>query len=43
METDLPGQLVQLSELSDAWERISMYPGMGEFLAFQYVFLFPTC
>ena len=37
METDLPGQLAQLSELSDAWERISMYPGMGVFLSFQYV------
>ena len=37
METDLPGQLAQLSELSDAWERISMYPSMGVFLSFQYV------
>jgi len=35
METDLPGQLAQLSELSDAWERISLYPGMGAFLSFQ--------
>ena len=43
MESDLPGQLAQLSELSDAWERISLYPGMGVFLAFQYVTLFPTC
>jgi hypothetical protein len=43
METDLPGQLVQLSELSDAWERISLYPSMGVFLAFQYVLRYPTC
>jgi 5-hmdU DNA kinase-like protein len=42
METDLPGQLAQLSELSDAWERISMYPSMGAFLSFQYVSPFPT-
>ncbi|KAI9436901.1 hypothetical protein H4582DRAFT_1960404 [Lactarius indigo] len=35
MESDLPGQLGQLSELSDAWERISLYPSMGEFLSFQ--------
>jgi hypothetical protein len=41
MESDLPGQLAQLSELSDAWERISLYPGMGLFLSFQYVF--PHC
>ena len=41
METDLPGQLAQLSELSDAWERISLYPGMGAFLSFQYVSLIP--
>jgi alpha-glutamyl/putrescinyl thymine pyrophosphorylase clade 1 len=39
METDLPGQLAQLSELSDAWERISLYPGMGAFLSSQYVSL----
>ena len=38
METDLPGQLAQLSELSDAWERISLYPSMGAFLSFQYVY-----
>jgi hypothetical protein len=37
MESDLPGQLAQLSELSDAWERISLYPSMGAFLSFQYV------
>jgi alpha-glutamyl/putrescinyl thymine pyrophosphorylase clade 1 len=37
MESDLPGQLAQLSELSDAWERISLYPSMGVFLAFQCV------
>jgi alpha-glutamyl/putrescinyl thymine pyrophosphorylase clade 1 len=37
MESDLPGQLAQLSELSDAWERISLYPGMGAFLSFQCV------
>ena len=37
MESDLPGQLGQLSELSDAWERISLYPSMGAFLSFQYV------
>ncbi|KAH9983291.1 hypothetical protein BJV74DRAFT_626759 [Russula compacta] len=35
MESDLPGQLAQLSELSDAWERICLYPSMGAFLAFQ--------
>ena len=43
METDLPGQLAQLSELSDAWERISLYPSMGAFLSFQYVSADPTC
>jgi alpha-glutamyl/putrescinyl thymine pyrophosphorylase clade 1 len=37
MESDLPGQLAQLSELSDAWERISLYPSMGGFLSFQCV------
>jgi hypothetical protein len=37
MESDLPSQLDQLSELSDAWERISLYPSMGAFLSFQYV------
>jgi alpha-glutamyl/putrescinyl thymine pyrophosphorylase clade 1 len=40
MESDLPAQLAQLSELSDAWERISLYPGMGAFLSFQYVSLY---
>lgn len=35
MESDLPRQLGQLSELSDAWERISLYPSMGAFLSFQ--------
>ncbi|KAI9451543.1 hypothetical protein F5148DRAFT_1003645 [Russula earlei] len=35
MESDLPGQLARLSELSDAWERISLYPSMGAFLSFQ--------
>ncbi|KAI0259319.1 hypothetical protein BC834DRAFT_943413 [Gloeopeniophorella convolvens] len=35
METDLPGQLAGLSELSDAWERVSLYPSMGVFLSFQ--------
>jgi hypothetical protein len=42
MGTDLPGQLAQLYELSDAWERISLYPSMGAFLSFQYVSPFPT-
>jgi len=42
MESDLPGQLAQISELGDAWERIALYPGMGAFLSFQYVlFFFP--
>ncbi len=43
MESDLPSQLRQLSELSDAWERISLYPSMGEFLSFQYVSIPLSC
>ncbi|KAI0059895.1 hypothetical protein BV25DRAFT_1039276 [Artomyces pyxidatus] len=35
MEEDLPGQLAGLSELSDAYYRIALFPSMGSFLAFQ--------
>ncbi|KAI0044558.1 hypothetical protein FA95DRAFT_1496875 [Auriscalpium vulgare] len=35
MDVDLPGQLAGLSEMSDAFERIALFPSMGDFLAFQ--------
>ncbi len=37
MEEDLLGQLQQLHHLKDAHGRISLFPGMGDFMALQYV------
>lgn len=37
MEEDLPAQLQKLTHLKDAHGRISLFPGMGEFMALQYV------
>ncbi|TFY74560.1 hypothetical protein EWM64_g9452 [Hericium alpestre] len=39
MDADLPGQLAQLEQLSDAYGRINLFPSMGNFLAFQYALL----
>ncbi|KAH9888849.1 hypothetical protein C8Q73DRAFT_654736 [Cubamyces lactineus] len=35
MEEDLPGQLKRLHHLKDAHGRISLFPGMGDFMALQ--------
>ncbi|TFY66654.1 hypothetical protein EVG20_g4447 [Dentipellis fragilis] len=42
MEEDLPGQLGEVDELSDAYGRVNLFPGMGNFLAFQYAFFSHT-
>ncbi len=37
MEEDVVGQLQQLHHLKDAHGRVSLFPGMGDFTALQYV------
>lgn len=35
MDDDLPGELLQLRSMREAFELISRYPGMGPFLSYQ--------
>ena len=43
MEEDLPAQLQRLHHLKDAHGRICLFPGMGDFMALQYVHANRAC